>query len=72
VVSEHQYALVTDAYVNDADTRSFMQRHNPHALHSICERLTEAMQRGLWQNPGDYRAQVERHLLEAEQQLEGQ
>jgi cobaltochelatase CobN len=72
VVSDHQYALVTDAYVNDADTREFMQRHNPHALHSICERLTEAMQRGLWQNPGDYRAQVERHLLNAEQQLEGQ
>jgi cobaltochelatase CobN len=72
VVSDHQYALVTDAYVNDDDTRSFMQRHNPHALHSICERLTEAMQRGLWQNPGDYREQVERHLLAAEQQLEGQ
>ena len=50
VVSDHQYALVTDAYVNDADTREFMQRHNPHALHSICERLLEAMQRGLWQN----------------------
>ncbi len=42
VVSDHQYALVTDAYVNDADTREFMQRHNPHALHSICERLTRS------------------------------
>ena len=72
VVSDHQYALVTDAYVNDADTRAFMQRHNPHALHSICERLVEAMQRGLWQEPGDYRAQVEHHLLAAEQQLEDQ
>lgn len=72
VVSDQQYALVTDAYVNDADTREFMQRHNPHALHSICERLTEAMQRGLWQNPGDYQRQVEQHLLDAEQQLEGQ
>jgi len=49
-----------------------MQQHNPHALHSICERLTEAMQRGLWQNPGDYKGQIERHLLDAEQQLEGQ
>ena len=54
VVSDHQYALVADAYVNDADTREFMQQHNPHALHSICERLTEAMQRGLWQSPGAY------------------
>ncbi|WP_031361702.1 cobaltochelatase subunit CobN [Caballeronia sordidicola] len=72
VVSDHQYALVADAYVNDADTREFMQQHNPHALHSICERLTEAIQRGLWQSPGAYQEQIERHLLDAEQQLEGQ
>ncbi|MGY6157694.1 cobaltochelatase subunit CobN [Paraburkholderia strydomiana] len=71
VVADHQYALVTDAYLNDADTREFLQRHNPHALHSICERLLEAMQRGLWQTPGDYRAQVEQHLLASEQQIEG-
>jgi cobaltochelatase CobN len=71
VVSDHQYALVTDAYLNDADTRAFLAGHNPHALHGICERLLEAMQRGLWQNPGDYRRQVEEHLLASEQQLEG-
>ncbi|CAH2807908.1 MAG: Aerobic cobaltochelatase CobN subunit (EC [uncultured Paraburkholderia sp.] len=71
VIADHQYALVTDAYLNDTGTREFMQRHNPHALHSICERLLEAMQRGLWQAPGDYRAQVEQHLLASEQQIEG-
>jgi cobaltochelatase CobN len=72
VVGDHQYALVVDAYVNDTDTREFMQRHNPHALHSICERLIEAMQRGLWQEPGAYRDQVEEHLLSAESRLEGE
>jgi cobaltochelatase CobN len=72
VVSDHQYALVADAYVNDPETREFMQQHNPHALHSICERLIEAMQRGLWESPGAYQEQIERHLLDAEQQLEGQ
>jgi cobaltochelatase CobN len=71
VVADHQYALVTDAYLNDAGTRGFLTQHNPHALHSICERLLEAMQRGLWQAPGDYRAQVEQHLLASEQHLEG-
>ncbi|MFM0492012.1 cobaltochelatase subunit CobN, partial [Paraburkholderia graminis] len=71
VVADHQYALVADAYLNDRDTREFLQQHNPHALHSICERLLEAMQRGLWQAPGDYRAQVEQHLLASEQQIEG-
>ncbi|CAH2791584.1 MAG: Aerobic cobaltochelatase CobN subunit (EC [uncultured Paraburkholderia sp.] len=71
VVADHQYALVADAYLNDPHTREFLQQHNPHALHSICERLLEAMQRGLWQSLGDYRTQVEQHLLASEQQIEG-
>jgi len=71
VVADHQYALVADAYVNDADTREFMQQHNPHALHAVCERLLEAMQRGLWQDPGDYRGRIEQHLLDSEQHIEG-
>ncbi|BFG76682.1 cobaltochelatase subunit CobN [Paraburkholderia terrae] len=71
VVADHQYALVADAYLNDADTREFMRKHNPHALHGVCERLLEAMQRGLWQQPGEYRAQVEQHLLDSEQHIEG-
>lgn len=71
VVADHQYALVTDAYVNDAGTRAFLRQHNPRALHAICERLLEAAQRGLWQEPGERRAQLEQHLLDSEQALEG-
>ncbi|CAB3751780.1 cobaltochelatase subunit CobN [Paraburkholderia solisilvae] len=71
VIADHQYALVADAYLNDAATRTFLQTHNPHALHGICERLLEAMQRGLWQEPGAYREQIEQHLLASEQQIEG-
>jgi cobaltochelatase CobN len=71
VVADHQYALVADAYVNDPDTRAFIERHNPHALHGICERLLEAMQRGLWQSPGTYQQQIEGHLLSVEHLLEG-
>ncbi|WP_414445061.1 cobaltochelatase subunit CobN [Burkholderia sp. 22PA0106] len=71
VVSDHQYALVTDAYVHDAATRAFLERHNPHALHGMCERLLEAIQRGLWQEPGTHRERIEAHLLAVEQHLEG-
>ncbi|WP_081003710.1 cobaltochelatase subunit CobN, partial [Burkholderia mallei] len=71
VVSDHQYALVADAYLHDADTRAFLERHNPHALHGICERLVEAMQRGLWQAPGAHRDAIEGYLLASEQRLEG-
>jgi cobaltochelatase CobN len=70
VIADHQYALVTDAYLNDGDTRNFLQQHNPHALRSICERLLEAIERGLWQDPGAYRMQIEGYLLASEQQIE--
>ncbi|QET06041.1 cobaltochelatase subunit CobN [Cupriavidus pauculus] len=71
VVADHQYALVADAYVNDDATRDWIARHNPRALQGICERLLEAMERGLWQEPGDQRARIEAHLLDNEQRLEG-
>ncbi len=71
VVADHQYALVADAYVNDDDTRNFMQQHNPHALQSVCERVLEAMERGMWLQPGTYRDDIARHLLDVEQQIEG-
>ncbi|RLK39230.1 cobaltochelatase subunit CobN [Cupriavidus plantarum] len=72
VVADHQYALVADAYVNDDATRDWIAMHNPRALQGICERLLEAMERGLWQEPGDQRARIEAHLLDNEQRLEGQ
>ncbi|MEO6273275.1 MAG: cobaltochelatase subunit CobN [Rhodoferax sp.] len=70
VVADHQYALVADAYVHDDDTRAFLQQHNPGALRSIGERLLEAMQRGLWAEPGDQRERIEDHLLALENRLE--
>ncbi len=72
VVQDHQYALVADAYLHDADTRDFLQRHNPQALRAIGERLLEAMQRGLWAEPGEHRERIAGHLLALEQQLEDQ
>jgi cobaltochelatase CobN len=71
VVGDHQYAMVADAYVLDAATRDFVSEHNPRALHDMLSRLLEAMQRGLWQQPGDYKNQLEDLLLDHEQQMEG-
>ncbi|CAB5689788.1 Aerobic cobaltochelatase subunit CobN [Delftia tsuruhatensis] len=70
-VGDHHYALVADAYVLDEATRDFLQRHNPQALRDMLERLLEAMQRGLWEQPGGYRQQLEDLLLDQEQHLEG-
>ena len=70
VVRDDQYARVTDAFVADQDTRAFLQQHNPAAFHDICERLLEAIQRGLWQDSGDYAGLLEQQLLGTEQLLE--
>ncbi|SFB94293.1 cobaltochelatase CobN [Polaromonas sp. OV174] len=70
VVGDHQYALVAEAYLHDDTNRAFLQQHNPLALRSIGERLLEAMQRGLWESPGDQRERIEDHLLALERRLE--
>ncbi|MBX9754931.1 MAG: cobaltochelatase subunit CobN, partial [Pseudomonadaceae bacterium] len=51
----------------DKDTRDFIQTHNPGALQDILERLLEAQQRGLWQNPGEYQTTLENLLLDSEE-----
>ncbi|WP_213881403.1 cobaltochelatase subunit CobN [Pseudomonas sp. dw_358] len=68
LIDDHQYALLAEAYLLDADTRTFIQQHNPHALRDIAERLLEAQQRGLWSDPGDYRQAVEDVLLDCEEE----
>lgn len=68
LVEDHQYQLLADAYVLDADTREFIRQHNPEALRDIAERLVEAQQRGLWEEPGDYRELLENMLVDSEEQ----
>ena len=41
--------------------------HNPEALRDLTERLLEAQQRGLWQEPGAYREALENLLLDIEE-----
>jgi cobaltochelatase CobN len=68
VVEDYQYAMLSDAYLLDAENRAFLSEHNPSALREMAERLVEAMQRGLWQEPGAYRDAIEAVLLDAEEE----
>ena len=70
LVGDHQYAMIADAYLRDPDNRRFLKDHNPDALREMSERLLEAMDRGLWREPGDYRDALEAILAEAEDALE--
>jgi cobaltochelatase CobN len=67
LIDDHQYALLADAYVLDPATREFIQQHNPDALREMTERLLEAQQRGLWQEPGHYREALENILMDNEE-----
>ncbi|MGE8412125.1 MAG: cobaltochelatase subunit CobN [Pseudomonas sp.] len=67
LIDDHQYALLADAYLLDDSTREFVRQHNPHALRDMTERLLEAQQRGLWQEPGAYREALENLLLDIEE-----
>ncbi|HEY6879734.1 MAG TPA: cobaltochelatase subunit CobN, partial [Polyangiales bacterium] len=67
VVEDYQYALLSDAYLLDPENRAFLGEHNPSALREMTERLLEAMQRGVWREPGRYRQELEALLLEAEE-----
>ncbi len=48
-VKGHHFDLVHAAFLEDAETRDFIAEHNPPALREIAERLSEAIDRGLWQ-----------------------
>jgi cobaltochelatase CobN len=67
LVDDYQYALVSDAYLLDATNRAFLAEHNPSALREMTERLLEAMQRGMWREPGAYRSALESLLLDVEE-----
>ncbi|MGE7957785.1 cobaltochelatase subunit CobN [Pseudomonas sp. NPDC089530] len=67
LIDDHQYALLADAYLLDPATRDFIRQHNPPALRDMTERMLEAQQRGMWQEPGEYREALENLLLDIEE-----
>lgn len=51
LVEDWAYEALTDHLLGNESNRQFIEDNNPWALHSIAEKLLEAAQRGLWQNP---------------------
>ena len=47
-VKNHRFDLVHAAFIEDDDTRQFIETHNTPALQEIAARLSEAIDRGLW------------------------
>ena len=72
LVSDQHYAMVTQAYVEDENVRQFLRQQNPQALGDIVSRLLEAIDRGLWEQPGEHRQSLLAQMLEHEEFMEGQ
>ena len=71
VMDDWMYETLTDEYVADPANREFFDKSNPWALHDISERLLEAADREMWENPDDGRLELlRRTFLETEGDLE--
>jgi cobaltochelatase CobN len=71
VVEDWMYAQLTEQYVLDPQQQEFFQQKNPWALRSIIERLMEAVNRGLWEQPDQTQLEQMRQLyLRLEGELE--
>jgi cobaltochelatase CobN len=66
------YEQVAERYLLDDDVAEFMSRSNPWAARAIAERLLEAADRGMWEEPAqDTLAGIRDRFLDLEGELEG-
>jgi cobaltochelatase CobN len=71
VVTDWMYEQLAANYVLDKDNQDFMKHANPWALRGIVEKLSEAVDRGLWQEPDpELITQLEQIYLDVEGELE--
>jgi cobaltochelatase CobN len=71
VVTDWMYAQLAENYVLDKDNQDFMKHANPWALRGIIEKLSEAVDRGLWQEPDpELITQLQQVYLDVEGDLE--
>lgn len=72
VVADWMYEKLAETYVLDEQNRKFMSESNPWALHGISERLLEAVERKMWEEPSPEVLEGLRQVyLETEGELEG-
>jgi len=70
VVDDWMYARVAETYALDPKLQEFFRRSNPWALRDITGRLLEAVERGLWAEPGELRSALEGVYLDVDSEIE--
>ena len=70
-VQDWMYDKIASEYILDDTNQQFLRQANPWALHGMIEKLTEAVDRGLWENPDpDLMQQLQQIYLDVEGDLE--
>ncbi|SDB80595.1 cobaltochelatase CobN [Raineyella antarctica] len=71
VVDDWMYEQLVESYVLDEQNQEFMRHANPWALNGIIEKLHEAADRGLWEQPDpELMARMQQVYLDVEGDLE--
>jgi cobaltochelatase CobN len=70
LIADYQYQQVSDALIFETHNQQFMRDNNPAALEEMAERMLEACQRGMWQEPGEHQQALQDLLLDLDQQKE--
>jgi len=70
LIDDYQYQAITEQYLFDEKNRAFLESVNPNAMKEMAERLYEAIQRGMWAEPGDAKQALEDMIIDIENSLE--
>ena len=70
VMDDWMYQQLAETYALDKGIQEFFAKNNPWALHSITERLLEAVQRGMWEAPAETLEALKELYLQSETLLE--
>jgi cobaltochelatase CobN len=63
IAPDFVYEGLAEHYAIDASTQNFLKQSNPWALNAIAERLLEASERGLWEEPKQETLEALRGIL---------
>ncbi len=70
LIDDYQYENVCDTLILDPSNQQFLRDNNINALEEMAERMLEAIQRGLWQDAGEYREKLQALLLDLDDHME--
>lgn len=70
LVDDYQYQTITEQYLFEENNKSFLENANPNAMKEMAERLYEAINRGMWSEPGELKQALENLIINIENSLE--